>query len=73
MGDHDWYQAGLAHGIELGRRQVEDEQAVIWAVCAQTARTHAERPSYAQRCDMAGEHDRAERARRRLAENGVTS
>jgi hypothetical protein len=67
-----WYEAGLDHGIALGRRQVEDELAAEWAALrAQVMPRLRSLVPYADLADRRGQHDRAERQRRTLRERGV--
>lgn len=66
-----WYEAGLEHGIALGRQQVEDEWRGRMEVSAAIARQIAARGSYAELCERRGEPERAARQRALLAERGI--
>lgn len=66
-----YYQAGVEHGIALGRQQAEDDWQAIHSRAAAIARQVAESPSYADLAERRGEHDRAERQRAILRERGI--
>lgn len=66
------YEAGLMHGIDLGRSQVEDEVTAEWARVRDVVAQTLTRPAFADLCDLRGDHARAERARRTLAARGLT-
>lgn len=66
-----WFEAGLVEGIEIGRRQLEDEWRGTMQAGAEVARRVASAGPYAALCDRRGEPERAERQRHILAERGV--
>lgn len=65
------YESGLMHGIDIGRRQVEDEVTAEWARVREVVAQTVARPSFAELCERRGEHDRADRARQTLTARGV--
>ena len=67
-----WYESGIVYGISLGRQQVVDEWRAVRADGGRVARALAAVPSYADRCEMTGDHARAGRQRQILAERGIT-
>ncbi|PTU56971.1 hypothetical protein DBB34_06575 [Sphaerisporangium cinnabarinum] len=67
----EWYEAGLAQGIELGRRQVEQENAESHETAARVARMIAETVPYEELCRRRGEERRAEHQRRILQARGI--
>ncbi|MGY4642806.1 hypothetical protein [Cellulomonas sp. URHB0016] len=69
----DWYEAGIVHGIAIGRQQVEDEWRGRMEVSAAVARMVAGAVPYAELCDRRGEHDRADRQRTILRDRGVAA
>lgn len=68
-----WYEAGVLHGIEMGRRQVEDEWRGRQAVSAAIARQIASAGPYAGLCEQRGEPERAQAQRDLLRRRGVTA
>lgn len=68
-----WYEAGLEHGIALGRCQVLDEWRGQMAVSAAIARMVADAPSFAELCERRGEPERAARQRHILLERGISA
>jgi hypothetical protein len=80
-----WYESGIVHGIEMGRRQVEDEETARWEHMREHLRARANQPSFTELCERrarlaeaAGHHDsaahhraRAARQRQILTDNGV--
>lgn len=66
-----WYEAGLDHGIALGRRQVEDEHRGQHEVSAAIARQIAQMGPYAERAERRGQPERAARQRQILQERGI--
>ena len=67
----DWYESGVLHGIEIGRRQVVAEWHAVRADGGRVARLLAASPSYAELCERRGQPDRAAAQRRILAERGI--
>lgn len=66
-----WYEAGLAHGIDIGRRQVHDELAAEWAALKATVMPGISRLPYDELAERRGQPDRAARQRRILHERGI--
>lgn len=66
-----WYEFGFQHGIEHGRKQLEDEWRGTHEVSAAIARMIAERGSYADLCERRGEPERAAEHRRTIRERGI--
>lgn len=68
-----WYEAGVTHGVALGRAQVEEELAAAWAPIREHVSRLAGTSPYADLCEKRGEPARAARARETSRRNGVTS
>lgn len=66
-----YYEAGLEHGIELGRAQAEAEMDERWRPAYEIVQAAARREPYAELCERRGEPERAERQRRLLRERGI--
>ncbi len=67
------YRSGYGHGLERGRelRMVEEEQA--WAKMAGRIRRTASQVPFSRLCELRGELERAEEARRRERALGVVA
>ncbi|WP_171467682.1 hypothetical protein [Cellulosimicrobium sp. 72-3] len=65
------YQSGVEAGIELGRRQVEQENRESHETAARVARMVAETVPFEELCRRRGEERRAEHQRRILQARGV--
>lgn len=65
------YRSGVTEGVDLGRRQAEDEAEASWsAMAARVRRMATTSVPYSVLCDRRGEPEQAEQARaheRRLA------
>lgn len=68
-----WYQSGLDHGIDLGRRQVEAELAAAYAPVREHVARLIKTNSYVELCVRRGEPARAARARETSRRLGVTA
>jgi hypothetical protein len=80
-----WYESGVLTGIEMGRRQVEDEETARWENMREHLRARLNQPSFTELCERrarhaedAGHHEsaahhraRAARQRQILTTNGV--
>lgn len=66
-----WYEAGVVHGIEMGRRQVEEEWRDTMEVSAAIARMIAGATPFAELCEQRGEPERAAAQRQLLRERGI--
>lgn len=62
---------GYAAGINVGRRQVEAEDAERWARMRETIRRAAQAPDYATLAERRGQHDRAAATRARWVARGL--
>jgi hypothetical protein len=67
------YQSGVEAGIEIGRRQVEDENRESHETAARVARMVAETVPFEELCRRRGEERRAEHQRRILQARGVVA
>ena len=68
---YDGYQHGITHGIQLGRAQIETEDAARWAAMRATIHHLAQQPDYTTLAERRGNTDRATQQRRILAERGI--
>lgn len=68
-----YYEAGLGHGIAIGRREAEREATARWAGMREFCRHLASTPSYADLAERRGEPDRAARQREQLAVRGIAA
>lgn len=68
-----WYEAGLTHGMALGRQQLEDELAAEWAALRAVVMPVALREPFDELAERRGQRDRAERQRQTLRDRGVTA
>ncbi|HLS13156.1 MAG TPA: hypothetical protein VK095_01440 [Beutenbergiaceae bacterium] len=66
-----YYESGVLAGIQIGRAQVETEQAALWAEVAQHVRSLAKVPAFDVLAERRGEPERAAAQRRVLADRGI--
>lgn len=72
--DLAWYESGVLTGIEMGRRQVEDEETARWEHMRAHLRARLNQPTFTELCERrarldedAGHHASAARERARAA------
>lgn len=68
-----YYESGVTAGIEIGRRQVQEEIAAEWALIKAVSIPAALREPYDVLSDRRGQHARAAAHRRLMAERGVVA
>lgn len=63
----EWYGLGCRDGYGRGWDAYHEQEAALQRRAVASAQAVASRPSYAERCDMWGEPERAAEARARMA------
>ena len=63
----EWYSLGVRDGFTRGWDAHEAQEAALQRWAARIAHSVADRPSYAELCDLRGEPERAAQARERMA------
>ncbi|MDD9205736.1 hypothetical protein PU560_04545 [Georgenia sp. 10Sc9-8] len=66
-----YYEAGLAHGFDLGYRAAQRAEEARWAAIAATIHQTARAEPYDQLCERRGEPDRAQTQRHILNDRDI--
>ncbi|MEE6288631.1 hypothetical protein V2J52_13295 [Georgenia sp. MJ173] len=66
-----YYESGVVAGIEMGRRQAEEEMAQLWRNAHAVVQAVARRDPYDVLADRRGDRQRADRQRQLLRERQI--